>query len=63
MTMTVVRILAQRWRPVALSIAMDLLHQALHTALHQRIAMAIEMASKGGVFFDIIDLSLLATMA
>jgi hypothetical protein len=34
---------------------MDLLHWAMHTSLHWRIAMAIKMASKGGVFFNIID--------
>jgi hypothetical protein len=27
----------------------------MHTSPHQRIAMAIEMAMKGRVFFDIVD--------
>ncbi len=48
-------ILAQWWRPVASSVAMDLLHWAMHTSPHQYITMAIEMASKGRVFFDIVD--------
>jgi hypothetical protein len=34
---------------------MDLLHQAMCTSPHRRIAMAIEMASKGRLFFDIVD--------
>jgi hypothetical protein len=34
---------------------MDLLHWAMHTSPHQYITMAIEMASKGRVFFDIVD--------
>ena len=42
-------------RPVASSVAMELLHQAMRISLHWRIAMAIEMDSKGGVFFDILD--------
>jgi hypothetical protein len=34
---------------------MDLLHWAMRTSPHRHIAMAIEMASKGRVFFDIVD--------
>ena len=50
-----VQILARWWRPVALSVAMDLLHWVMHTSLHRRITMAIKTASKGGVFFNIAD--------
>jgi hypothetical protein len=44
------QILAQWWRPVASSEALDLLHWAMHTVMHRHIAMAIETASKVGVF-------------
>jgi hypothetical protein len=50
-----VQILVQ-WRcPVSLSVAMELLQRAMHTTLHRRIAMAIEFASTGGVFFDVVN--------
>ena len=58
-----VQILARWCCPVASRVAMDLLHRAMHTSPHRRIAMAIKMASKGHVFFDIVDLSLLTTIA
>jgi hypothetical protein len=34
---------------------MELLHWEMRTSLHRRIAMAIKMASKGRVFFNIVD--------
>ena len=45
----------QWWRPVASSVAMDLLHQAMCTSRLRRIAMAIETAGKGRVFFNMVD--------
>ncbi len=45
-------ILAQWWRPVASSEALDLLHWAMHAVTYQRIAMAIKTASFVGVFVD-----------
>ena len=50
-----VQILTVWRRPVAYSVATDLLHWAMCTSSHRRIAMAIKMASKGAVFFDIVD--------
>jgi hypothetical protein len=44
-------ILAQWWRPVAYSEALDLLHCATHPVTHLCIAMVIKMASKVGVLF------------
>jgi hypothetical protein len=46
-----VAILAQWWRPVASTKALDLLHQAMRMVWYRRIAMAIKMASKVGQFF------------
>jgi hypothetical protein len=43
-------ILAQWWRPVASSEALDLLHWAMCAFTYRRIAMAIKTASKVGVF-------------
>jgi hypothetical protein len=45
-------ILAQWWRPMASSEALDLLHLAMRAARYRRIAMAIKMASFAGVFVD-----------
>jgi hypothetical protein len=45
-------ILAQWWRPVASSEALDLLHQAIQAVTYRHIAMAIETASFVGVFVD-----------
>jgi hypothetical protein len=45
-------ILAQWWRPVASSEALDLLYQEMCAVLYYRITMAIETASKVGVLFD-----------
>ncbi len=45
-------ILAQWWRPVASSEALDLLHWAMHTVTYRCIAMAIKMASFACVFVD-----------
>jgi hypothetical protein len=45
-------ILAQWWRPVASSEALDLLHWAMHAVTYRRIAMAIKMATFLGVFVD-----------
>jgi hypothetical protein len=45
-------ILAQWWRPVASSEALDLLHWAICTVTYWRIAMAIKMACFLGVFVD-----------
>ncbi len=45
-------ILAQWWRPVASSEALDLLYQAMRTVTYRRIATAIKMASFVGVFVD-----------
>ncbi len=46
------RVLAQWWRPVASSEALDLLHQAMRVVSYCRIAMTIERASFVGVFVD-----------
>jgi hypothetical protein len=43
-------ILAQWWRPVASSEALDLLHWAMCAVLYQRTTAAIKMASKIGQF-------------
>jgi hypothetical protein len=45
-------ILAQWWRPVASSEALDLLHQAMCAVTYQQIAMAIKTATFLGVFVD-----------
>ncbi len=45
-------ILAQWWRPVASSEALDLLHWAICVVTYRRIAMAIKMAIFAGVFVD-----------
>jgi hypothetical protein len=45
-------ILAQWWRPVASSEALDLLHWVMHAVTYRRIAMAIKMANFLGVFVD-----------
>ncbi len=45
-------ILAQCWRLVASSEALDLLHWAICAVLYRRTAAAIKMASKVGVFVD-----------
>jgi hypothetical protein len=45
-------ILAQWWRPVASSEALDLLHQEMRAVNYQRIAMAINTATFLGVFID-----------
>jgi hypothetical protein len=44
-------ILAQWWRPVAFSEALDLLHWVMRTVMYPRINMAIKTASNVGVFF------------
>jgi hypothetical protein len=45
-------ILAQWWRPVASSEALDLLYWAICAVTYRRIAMAIKMACFLGVFVD-----------
>ncbi len=45
-------ILAQWWRPVASSKALDLLHWAMCAVTHRRLAMAIKTVSFVGVFVD-----------
>ncbi len=45
-------ILAQWWRTVSSSKALDLLHRAMRTVTYRRIAMAIETARFLGVFVD-----------
>jgi hypothetical protein len=45
-------ILAQWWRPVASSKALDLLHWAMCAVLYQRTVAAINMATFLGVFVD-----------
>ena len=50
------QILSQWQRPVASSVAMDLLHWAMRTSLHRFIVITIEMASKGGELFAVVDL-------
>ncbi len=45
-------ILAQWWRPVASSEALDLHHWAMCAVMYRRIAMAIKTASFVGVFVD-----------
>ncbi len=45
-------ILAQWWRPVASSKALDLLHQAMCAVTYRRIAMAIKTASFVGISVD-----------
>jgi hypothetical protein len=47
-------ILAQWWRPVASTKALDLLYQAMCAVLYWRTAAAIKMASKVGPFFVIL---------
>jgi hypothetical protein len=44
-------ILAQWWRPVASSEALDLLHGAMHAELYRCTATAIKMASKVAAIF------------
>ncbi len=51
-TMLLGIILAQWWRPVASSEALDLLHWAMQAVTYRCIAMAIKMASFAGVFVD-----------
>ncbi len=51
-TMLLGIILAQWWRPVASSEALDLLHWAMCAVTYRRIAMAIEMAIFARVFVD-----------
>ncbi len=45
-------ILAQWWRPVASSEALDLLHRAMRAVTYRGIAMAIKTATFLGVFVD-----------
>jgi hypothetical protein len=52
--------LAQCQHPVALSEALDVLHQAMRLALYRCIAMAIEIASNSSSFFVAVN-SLFAT--
>ena len=49
------QILAQLRRPVASRLALDLLYWAMRLAPYHLICMAIEMASKVGAFFSVID--------
>ncbi len=51
-TMLLGIILAQWWRPVASSEALDLLHRAMHAVTYRRIATAIKTAIFVGVFVD-----------
>jgi hypothetical protein len=44
------QVVAQWRRPVALDIALDMLHWAMHFLSYQRTAMAINMACNGGTF-------------
>ena len=49
------RILARWRRPVASHEALDVLHREMHAVSHRRIRMAIEMPSKVGEFFFVVD--------
>jgi hypothetical protein len=57
--------LAQWWRPVASTKALNLLHQAMHVVLYPRTAVAIKMASKVGPLFHhfLFAVALAATRA
>ena len=55
------QILAQWWRPVASKVALDMLNRAICFASHRVIA--IEMTSKGGAFFSVVDFSSCITVA
>jgi hypothetical protein len=46
------KILAQWWRPVASSEALDLLHWAMRAIMYWHIAMAIKTSTFLGVFVD-----------
>ncbi len=48
-------ILARWQQSLVYSIALNLLRQAICTELHRCIAMAVKKASKGGVFYCIVD--------
>jgi hypothetical protein len=52
LTMLLGIILAQWWRPVASSEALDLFHWAMYVVTYRRITMAIKMSSFAGVFVD-----------
>jgi hypothetical protein len=44
------RVVARWQRPVASSVAVDMLHQAMRCALHHCVHMAIEMTHDRGTF-------------
>ncbi len=48
-------IITQWWRPVASRVALDLPYWAMRLAPYRLIRMAIEMASKAGAFFSVIN--------
>ena len=47
---------------MASRVALDLLHWAMQAVLHWNIDMAIEITSKGGVFFATVDFLSCITM-
>jgi hypothetical protein len=49
--------------PVALSEALDVLHQAMRPALYCRIRMAFKIASYSPAFFVVVDLLLPTAIA
>ncbi len=49
------QLVAQWWHLEASGTALDMLHWAMCFVLHQCTAMAIEMASRGGALFPIIN--------
>jgi len=54
----------RQWRrPVASRVALDLPYWAMHLASYRLIRMAIEMASKVGAFFSVVDLMSCITVA
>ena len=57
------RILAQLQHPVAYRVALDLPYWAMRSASYHLIRMAIEMASKVGAFFSVVDLMSCITVA
>jgi hypothetical protein len=56
--MLLAAILAQWWRPVASSEALDLLHRAICEVMYQRTAESIKIASKVGPFLSLFHLLL-----
>jgi hypothetical protein len=57
------RILTRLRRPVASRVALDLPYWAMRSESYRLIHMAIEMASKVGAFFYVVDLLSCITVA